>query len=552
MAKKTKLPTEIICLSDDDDDDDNNNHVNSKSRTTPIKQKESLTIVNNSSNNASNWAIHENDIIYVSPLPMKYSDIYKKPFEIRCSSGFMDNLNIKLAYTDVMKFYFSFESRIPVAFIHVRNEFAILFDQKIPTSDEHGRGFNPISKDEKRRHIIFCLKPLTSDMQRIHLPTIYHFLKTKSPKTDIYCISGTRADELYNLTRFSKASAPTPKKTPFVLNTNDLTAKTVGLNNNTIRFDLSSDDLHCLNEGEFLNDNIIDFYLQYIYYEKLSNEDRQRTYLFNSFFYKRLTQKDKRDNPDISVAERRYNRVKRWLRDVDLFAKTYIIVPINQNAHWYIVLIQNLNNVPTEGDLISDDEDDSHEDLSKSKKRRRSSRIIHPTGSTNGLRSSSPASKQYLIDEFEDADEVASDNDVPLQLNIESLVGPKNNSLSPAIIIFDSLRTDSKTRVAPTLREFLQLEYDHKKTLPSGSLARKLFNVDTIPTIEAGVPQQRNYSDCGLYVLQYIESFFTHLSSTVNVQSTTFTNWCEKNLKGSMKRKETLNVINQHVITKDE
>ena len=58
----------------------------------------------------------------------------------------MDNVNIKLAYTDVMKFYFSFESRIPVAFIHIRNEFAILFDQKTPTSDEHGRGFNPTSK----------------------------------------------------------------------------------------------------------------------------------------------------------------------------------------------------------------------------------------------------------------------------------------------------------------------------------------------------------------------------------------------------------------------
>ena len=38
--------------------------------------------------------------------------------------------------------------------------------------------------------------------------------------------------------------------------------KTIGLNNNTIRFDLSRDDLICLNEGEFLNDNIIDFYLQ--------------------------------------------------------------------------------------------------------------------------------------------------------------------------------------------------------------------------------------------------------------------------------------------------
>ena len=40
------------------------------------------------------------------------------------------------------------------------------------------------------------------------------------------------------------------------------TPKTVGLNEKTIRFDLSTDDLKCLNEGEFLNDNIIDFYLQ--------------------------------------------------------------------------------------------------------------------------------------------------------------------------------------------------------------------------------------------------------------------------------------------------
>jgi Ulp1 family protease len=59
-------------------------------------------------------------------------------------------------------------------------------------------------------------------------------------------------------------------------------------------------------------------------------------------------------------AERRYNRVKRWLRDVDIFSKDYLIVPINQTAHWYIVLIQYHNNVPTEGDLISDDDDDKH------------------------------------------------------------------------------------------------------------------------------------------------------------------------------------------------
>jgi len=45
---------------------------------------------------------------------------------------------------------------------------------------------------------------------------------------------------------------------------------------------------------------------------------------------------------------------------VDIFSKDYLIVPINQTAHWYIVLIQYHNNVLTEGDLISDDDDDNH------------------------------------------------------------------------------------------------------------------------------------------------------------------------------------------------
>jgi hypothetical protein len=39
----------------------------------------------------------------------------------------------------------------------------------------------------------------------------------------------------------------------------------------------------------------------------------------------------------------------------------------------------------------------------------------------------------------------------------------------------------------------------------------------------------------------------------MNLQlSPTFSDWCEKNLKGSAKRKEILNVINQHVIPKGE
>ena len=41
-------------------------------------------------------------------------------------------------------------------------------------------------------------------------------------------------------------------------------------------------------------------WFRYVYYEKLSEEDRKRTYLFNSFFYTRLTTKGKSDNPNVS------------------------------------------------------------------------------------------------------------------------------------------------------------------------------------------------------------------------------------------------------------
>ncbi len=47
---------------------------------------------------------------------------------------------------------------------------------------------------------------------------------------------------------------------------------------------------------------------------------------------------------------------------MDIFSKDFLIVPINQTAHWYIILIQYHNNVLTEGDLISDDDDDDDDD----------------------------------------------------------------------------------------------------------------------------------------------------------------------------------------------
>lgn len=112
--------------------------------------------------------------------------------------------------------------------MQVRKEFGLLFDRYIPTSSENGRGFNPHSKgtrtnhslddiqavfhvDERRRHVIFCLKPLTPEMERIHMSTIFHFLKTKCPKM-VRCSTGSAMSVIFLSRTFAASAAPAPKR----------------------------------------------------------------------------------------------------------------------------------------------------------------------------------------------------------------------------------------------------------------------------------------------------------------------------------------------------
>lgn len=155
-----------------------------------------------------------------------------------------------------------------------------------------------------------------------------------------------------------------------------------------------------------------------------------------------------------------------------------------------------------------------------------------------------------IIDIGDEPDEAASDSDANCDQTIELLIHRKNSCQYPAILIFDSLRTNSKRRAASTLREFLQVDYDRKK-LTDNKSDRKIFNQDTIPTIDVAVPQQLNYFDCGLFLLQYIENFFSYHSTTVDFRlSSNFSRWCEPSSMGSCKRRQILEVINRHRVTK--
>ncbi|OXA62810.1 Sentrin-specific protease 6 [Folsomia candida] len=105
-------------------------------------------------------------------------------------------------------------------------------------------------------------------------------------------------------------------------------------------------DVLCLADEQFLNDSILDFWLRYIEHELLSPEDRARTYIFSTFFYKRLTTRPKKrpnsaieEDPTLSASEKRHSRVKRWTKNVDIFEKDFLIIPINESLHWFLAVI---------------------------------------------------------------------------------------------------------------------------------------------------------------------------------------------------------------------
>ena len=38
-----------------------------------------------------------------------------------------------------------------------------------------------------------------------------------------------------------------------------------------------------------------------------------------------------------SPAHRRHSRVKSWTKNVDIFSKDFVVFPINEKAHWFLV-----------------------------------------------------------------------------------------------------------------------------------------------------------------------------------------------------------------------
>nr|XP_020515333.1 sentrin-specific protease 7-like [Labrus bergylta] len=225
------------------------------------------------------------------------------------------------------------------------------------------------------------------------------------------------------------------------------------------RISVSKEDLACLGSGEFLNDVIIDFYLKYLLLEGVGGSVAGRSHVFSSFFFKQLSRRrvaGEDDAPSVPDRHTRHQRVKTWTRHVDIFTKDFLFVPVNQEAHWFLVVV-----------CFPGLEEVQYEEFQR------------PTGGKESL--------SLRSQHAPDCTEQGRQRDTVLK--------------RPCILVMDSLKLSYRENVCRLLREYLQVEWEVRRGTP------RLFTSDSMRNSNCRVSQQDNSSDCGLYLLQYTESF---------------------------------------------
>ncbi|XP_045120864.1 sentrin-specific protease 1-like isoform X2 [Portunus trituberculatus] len=85
-------------------------------------------------------------------------------------------------------------------------------------------------------------------------------------------------------------------------------------------------DIKTLDGLNWLNDEVINFYMNLLMERSQKNVNYPRVYAFNTFFYPKLSKSG-------------YHSVRRWTKKVDLFSYDMLLVPIHLGMHWCMSVV---------------------------------------------------------------------------------------------------------------------------------------------------------------------------------------------------------------------
>ncbi|KAK3684435.1 hypothetical protein LTR37_020275 [Vermiconidia calcicola] len=269
-------------------------------------------------------------------------------------------------------------------------------------------------------------------------------------------------------------------------------------------------DLERLDEGEFLNDNIISFALRRIE-ETMAPEHKESVYFFNTFFYTALSTRSGKKAFN-------YDAVKRWTKNKDLLTVPYIVVPININFHWFVAIICNLPNITRKAAALEEDETPSVGQDSESRSGESNNDTLVEAASGDNSRKRLDREPTQAMDQLS----LSDGNGKAIHTHVDTNGGletPSNKGRARAkktrkrsaptpkkydpdlatIITLDSLG-GGHTGESRYLKEYVMAEADAKRGMT--------VELDELPAMTAkGIPEQTNFCDCGVYLVGYVEEF---------------------------------------------
>ncbi|RMY89562.1 hypothetical protein D0862_10183 [Hortaea werneckii] len=272
-------------------------------------------------------------------------------------------------------------------------------------------------------------------------------------------------------------------------------------------------DLERLDEGEFLNDNIISFAMRRIE-DQMAPEEMGNVHFFNSYFYSFLTTKNGKKAFN-------YDAVKRWTKNKDIFSTRYIVVPICVDLHWFVAIICNLPELSRK--LAGDDEQE--QEAKEGSNALDSGQVTDVEETFDGFGAGVKDGKTKTNIERVDLEEQNVHGDgtehKDAQLNAKDALTDSSRPAAangkkgkrkkapptprkygpdtPAIITLDSFGSPHTAEIR-FLKDYLKAEADAKRGME--------FDRDALQGVTAkGIPEQTNFCDCGVYLIGYIEQF---------------------------------------------
>ncbi|XP_071455706.1 sentrin-specific protease 6-like isoform X2 [Hetaerina americana] len=257
-------------------------------------------------------------------------------------------VSITFTLKDVVKALIHFGRAMPVIFLYTSYQCGIKIRNSLKMTSRSGLFYDPCALDETQKRITLLPERMTEDT-KARLKSIFcgkDLLVELDSKEANDILVRASPKEVQETIKKSVTSSPTMS----LKTIKDYTQKILIYPPPPAKggITINPEDYLCLGEDQFLNDVIIDFYLKYLTQSCLSEVDQSRTHVFSSFFYKRLTTRPirsaRRHHPlemdgSTSPAEKRHARVKSWTKNVNIFEKDFIVIPINESAHWFLAII---------------------------------------------------------------------------------------------------------------------------------------------------------------------------------------------------------------------